>query len=209
VDRADIREGRVSRGLLWIAALAPQVLLVAGMVAAEEIARLRGTEVVLEVRAYDPMDLVSGRYVSTPLAIARLDGSALPHPDPMPEVGSTVFVRLAKSDPFWKATEVLCALPEPQNRTGEAFLRAKVDRSWAPQVSKEIHLSFEIDRFYIPEEAEDPSVWRGGDTERRRLSVIARITRSGRAHLVDLLVDGKPYADWNREEKRKAAQPIR
>lgn len=194
----------MNRGLLWVAALAPQVALVAGIAISEEIGRLRGTEVVLEVRAYDPMDLLSGRYISTPLAISRLDGTAVSHPDPMPEVGSTVFVRLAKGEPYWTAAEVRSSLPEPRDPALNVYLRAEVGGSWSSRPTGELHLSFDFDRFYISEDAEDPSVWRAGESERHRLAAVARVTPSGRAHLVDLLVDGKPYADWNREAKRKS-----
>jgi uncharacterized membrane-anchored protein len=185
-------------------ALAPQVALVAGIAIAEEIGRLRGTEVVLEVRAYDPMDLLSGRYIRAPLAIARLSGTAVSHPDPMPEVGSAVFVRLAKGEPYWTATEVRTSLPEPRDPALNVYLRAQVEGSWSARPTGELHLSFDLDRFYIADDAEDPSVWRAGESERHRLAVVARVTPSGRAYLADLLVDGKRYADWNREAKRRA-----
>jgi uncharacterized membrane-anchored protein len=191
----------VNQGVLWIAAVAPQVALVAGIAIKEEIGRLRGTEVVLEVRAYDPMDLLSGRYISTPLAISRLAGSSVTHPDPMPEVGSTVYVRLSPGKPYWTASEVRTSLPEPRDPALNVYLCARVQGSWSARPTGELHLSFDLDRYYVSEDAQDPSVWRAGEGERHGLAVVARVTRSGRAHLVDLLVDGRPYAEWNRAKR--------
>jgi uncharacterized membrane-anchored protein len=196
----------VNRGLVWIAALAPQVALVAGIAITEEVGRLRGTEVVLEVRAYDPIDLLAGRYIHVPLAISRLPGPAVAHPDPIPEVGSTVFVRLAKGDPYWTAAEVRTSLPGSRDPALNVYLRGQVDGSWSSRPTGNLHLKFDLDRFYISEDAEDPSVWQAGEGGRHRLAVVARITPSGKAHLVDLLVDGKPYAEWNREAKRKSGR---
>ncbi len=195
----------MSRGRLWIAALAPQVALLVGMVAVEEHGRATGAEVVLEVRAYDPMEPVAGRYISVPLAISRLDLTKIPHPEPIPSYGSRVYVRVTKGETTWQAAQVAAELPESPGGLEGLFLRARVESPWNPEVSKELRLAYDIDRFYISEDAEDPSVWRMNDTGRRRLAVVARVTASGRAHTVDLLVDGRPYQEWNREQRRRSA----
>lgn len=187
----------MSRGLAWILALAPQFAVVAGIVVREEIARASGTEVRLEVRAVDPMDLLSGRYVSVPLAIARLDLARVPHPDPSPATGSVVYVRLRRGDPNWEAAEVVADRPDA---SGGTFVRGELERTWGPEMGPHIWIDFAADRFYIPEDAADPSRWGWNENRRYALSVVARIDGSGRLHVVDLHVDGRPFAEWNAEQ---------
>lgn len=192
----------MSRGIAWILALVPQVAVVGGMIVNEEIGRARGTEVLLEVRAFDPMDMLSGRYVSTPLAMARLESAKVAHPEPTPEAGSRVYVRLRKGETYWEAAEVSATRPDP---SAGPFLRARTGWFWSrqPELNLSIQLEYDIDRFYISEDAADPSVWDTGENRRHQLAVVARVDSSGRAHVVDLRVDGRPYAVWNREQRGK------
>lgn len=179
----------MSRGTLLLLCLAPQFALVAGVVAREELQRRQGVEVVLEVRAVDPMSLFSGRYVSTPLAITRLDGRETRIPDGLAP-GGEVFVELRRGPAAWEAAAVL---REEPRESGLVFLRG----TWTARGE----VDYGVDRFYIPEDGRDPSAlarrFPGGAAP---LLAVVRIGPHGRGTLTDLLVLGKPYSQWNADE---------
>jgi uncharacterized membrane-anchored protein len=185
----------VKRGLALLLCLAPQFLVVAAMVAREEVGlrrgvqvRLevglrRGVQVRLEVRPVDPMSLFAGRYISVPLAISR--------PDPKHtrferefESGNVVYVRLQRAEPFWQAAEVASHPPaEPE----AVFLEGV----W----NERGRIEFGLDTFYIPQDGADPS--------RLPLTLLVRVSPEGRGQIEDLLVQGRPYAGWNAEQKSR------
>ena len=183
---------------LFALALAPQLALLAGLVVREEHARATGTEVVLEVRAYDPMDPLSGRYIRVPLAIARIELADVKHQGPLPEQGSIVYVRLEKREKQWEPIE-LCA-QEPDAALGP-FLRARRELRWASDTTNFVQLDYELDRFYISEKANDPTGFVNGQWQAHALKVVVRVTGAGRGAITDLLVDGQPYAEWNRAQR--------
>jgi len=177
-------------GFAWLATLGVQALLLVGLVAREEYALTHGTPVVLEVRAVDPMDLLTGRYVSVPLAIGRLDLGRLKHPEDDLQRGETVFVRLERAADVYDAVEVL---PDGFARPAGIWARARVESSGASETT----LDFGVDRFYISESARDPSIERTRDGMRHKISVAARIAKDGRVTIEDMLVDGESFAVWN------------
>jgi len=187
----------VSRALLFALALLPQLVLVAAIAAREEIGRATGTEVVLEVRAVDPMDLLSGRYVTIPLAISVLERERFPDFVKGFEHDDEVFVLLRPGERHWEAGEV--RLDRPSAPDGP-FLRGRVRHLWVPDPERDLFVEYEIDRFYIPHDAADPSVWDANGNRRHELAVVARVDSRGRPHVVDLLVDGRPYEEWNRAQ---------
>jgi uncharacterized membrane-anchored protein len=171
----------VNRGLAFLCAVAPQVLLVAALAAREELGLRQGVEVRLEGRPIDPMSLFAGRYVDVPLAIEVLspDHTRI---EPGLRPGDEVCVRLERSEPVWKAVEATRAPPREE---GAVFLRG----TW----QEPNHVRYGIDTFYIPQDGADPS--------RRALLLVLRITRDGRGHIADLLVEGRPYMEWNAAHK--------
>jgi uncharacterized membrane-anchored protein len=172
----------VKRPLAFLLCVAPQFLVVAAVVAREEVALHAGVEVRLEVRAVDPMSLFAGRYISVPLAIQRLDKTV--HVEPGIEPNQTVYVRLARGEPFWSAVDVT---REPPRATGDVFLRG----TWI----ESNRVSYGIDTFYIPEDGADPS--------RLALTAVVRVTREGRGLIEDLLVGKQTYAQWNAAQKSR------
>lgn len=164
----------------------PQFLLVAGLAVREEWALATGAVVVLEVRPYDPMDPLAGRYLRTPLAIERLDLAAIVHDEGV-FAGGDVWVVLAPGAPCWKPVAVRAARPESDE--GRVCLCGEVI---AGQTHGQVlAVRYAIGRFYIPAGGKDPSA-------RADLALRLRVTASGSAAVEDLLVGGKPYADWNR-----------
>jgi hypothetical protein len=95
----------MSRALRFWSAIAPSFLAVAAIAARAEWLLQTGVEVRLEVRPYDPMDALSGRYLAVPLAIQRLGAEVPRDLDPY-RLGETVWVRLAAGDPCWRPVGV-------------------------------------------------------------------------------------------------------
>jgi uncharacterized membrane-anchored protein len=167
----------VKRGLALLLCIAPQFLVVAAMVAREEVGLRRGVEVRLEVRPVDPMSLFAGRYISVPLAISRPDAKHTRFEKDL-EPGSTVYVRLERAQPFWKAVEVTSRPPaEPE----AVFLEGV----W----NERERIEFGLDTFYIPQD--------GGDPSNLPLTLVVRVSPEGRGQIADLLVQGQSYAEWN------------
>lgn len=181
--------------LAFVLAVAPQFLLVAGLAVREEIVRSTGVEVRLLVRPYDPMDPFAGRYLGTPLAIDRLDLTTLPHDDGLFD-GGVVWVTLAPGPRHW--TPVAVRRQRPDIPAGGVGLRAEVRSAPSDQATNVLWLDYGLHRFYIPQDGKDPTTWRRSDGQRPELLLVARVAASGRAAVVDLLIDGEPYATWNR-----------
>jgi uncharacterized membrane-anchored protein len=181
---------------IWIATLAVQGLLLGGLVAREELELTRGTPVVLEVRAVDPMDVFSGRYVSVPLAISHLDAATVAHPEPMPPTGETIYVRLERAQDVFQAVEVARA---PIDDSQSIWARATLASSPG---SSTIDLDFGVERFFISEVAQDPSFRRDASGARLRITVAARVASDGRVRFEDLFVDGERYAAWNARQPK-------
>lgn len=185
----------MNRSLTLLLALAPQFALVAGLALREEYARATGRELLLEVRAYDPMDALSGRYISTPLAITRIELSGLPHDEELAEVES-VWVVLAPGEHYWEPAAV--RVERPELAANHACLRARVESVGEHEGQALLELEYPIERFYIPADGRDPSLlWASGE-QRSQLAVRVKVTGSGYASVEDLLIDGVSYAEWNR-----------
>ncbi len=183
----------------WFATFLAQALLLFGMVAREEFARSHGTKVVLAVGAIDPMDVLSGRYVSVPLKISTVDLESVSHPAEMPQPGETAFVRLEKRQDVFEVAEIAAEPAVP----GGLWARATVStRTEITEATRLIQLDFGVDRFYIPETGNDPSFARRASGERVEIRVAARIAPDGRIVIEDMLIDGVPYEQWN------SAQPL-
>lgn len=174
---------------LWLsAAIVPSFLAVLGLVVHSEVSLSRGVEVRLEVRPYDPMDALSGRYLAVPLAIERLD-PALVRGGRELGGGETVWVHLAPGTPWWSATAVTTSPPADDT----IALRGAVHVAYA----EAIWVEYGFDRFYIPHEGADPT----RSTERPELGAVVRITPEGRGYLTDLLVDGESWSDWSARQE--------
>ena len=96
-------------------------VVVAVLAAHAEWALRTGHEVRLEVRAYDPMDPLSGRYLAVPLAI-ELPGAALPRDRGRYDPGDHVWIRLERGDPWWRPVSIHRSPPF----AGTVAIRARV-----------------------------------------------------------------------------------
>lgn len=175
--------------LRFFAAVAPSMLAVAAVAAHAEWLLRQGTEVRLEVRPFDPMDALSGRYLAVPLAIRRL-GAEVPRAQDRYAAGASVWVRLAPGEPWWRPVSVV----DTPATAPDLALQARVQH----QAGDELWLDYDLDRFFIPHDGADPTT----TPEQHRLTAVVRITADGRGMFTDLLVDGEPYAAWNARQPR-------
>jgi uncharacterized membrane-anchored protein len=83
------------RRLVFWTLVAVQALVPLGLIAWNEVALARGTEVTLRTVPVDPLDLFRGRYVTL-----RYEISALPTP-PGSKPGDTVYVALRRDGDRW------------------------------------------------------------------------------------------------------------
>ena len=171
----------MKRGLALLLCLAPQFLVVAGLVAREEVGLRRGVQVRLEVRPVDPMSLFAGRYINVPLAISRPDPKHTRFEKDLGP-GSVVYVRLERAQTYWQAVEVTS---RPPAEAESVFLEGR----W----SESQRIEFGLDTYYIPQD--------GGDPSRLPLTLLVRVSPEGRGQIEGLLVQGQPYAEWNEAQK--------
>ena len=182
----------MTRLQIFLAILAPQLLMLVGLVIRSETIRQTGTQVVLRVEPYDPMHPFMGRFVRTPLEIERLEESAITFLDALPEEGQTVYVGLVPGEPVWEARFLTPRPPEPSANL--VFLRGEFVRSEAGT----IWLELGHDEYYIPHDADDPSfTFQADGIERAELALVLSVDSSGTAVTEDLLVDGQPFLEWN------------
>lgn len=185
----------MNRAVTFLCAVVPQFLLVGGLVVREEYVRATGRAVLLEIRPYDPMDPLSGRYLGTPLAIERLDLGRLPHDDGLRE-RDEVWVVLAPGPKFWEPVAVRAARPEAG--PDQVVVYGEVDRQPLREADVVLVVEYPIGRFYIPEDGKDPTGWQPRGEPRPEVALLVKVAASGRMTIEDLLVDGRPYAEWNR-----------
>jgi uncharacterized membrane-anchored protein len=196
----------MNRTLAIVLALLPQVLLLGWTIAREELALRDGIPVVLEVRGYDPVDALSGRYIRVPPAIRTLAADDVSIVADRIEAGATVWVGLVRAEPFWRPLELRVEEPPPNDDRDRVWIRGRLEKEWQrPQAGRyrgSLTVDYGFDRFYIPEAARDPTWATGADGRRAQLSLLVRVRASGEAAIEDLRVDGEPYADWNRRQPR-------
>lgn len=195
----------------WCLAIVAQFAFLGAMVAVQESRLANGERVVLAVEPVDPFDPLSGRYLAIRVVVARVDpvaveivaGDDVRRPDAAD--GSGVVDRYHGQDAALElATE---GSPRAARRllVGDAaaqarspFLRARV--LWSGDATH--HLDLGLDRYYIPGDAEDPTLWWNRQTTRPALTLAVRVAADGSSTIEELLVDGVPYPEWNRAQRK-------
>jgi uncharacterized membrane-anchored protein len=200
----------MTKGTLFRIAVALQVALLGWMVAASERTLSRGTLVVLKVRPVDPIDYMTGRFVRVRPEIATLDLAVVPLvgepgessngvlPGDSPYAGllnDPVLVELRPAGGLWIATRVVWAGGAVAPHA--PYLRGRVESVH----ENHLDVDYGLERFDIPYDAEDPSpLTRSGE---HVVALAVRVADDGRSVTEDLVVDGRPFAEWNAAEKAK------
>jgi uncharacterized membrane-anchored protein len=195
----------VNRKLLFCVAVALQLVVLGWMVAAKERALATGARIVLKVEPYDPLDHLSGRYIQITPAVARIDtskvvlfrGDAGDGPTAAaaaaPLTDRAVFVEFVQDGEIWSASRVVVEGAGVPPHV--PFLRARV----TGQTGALLELDYALNRFFIPADGRDPS--RLVRDEKHSVRVVVRAPADGVGVVEDLLVDGKPWKEWDAAER--------
>ncbi len=206
----------------WLLAIVAQFAFLGWMVGAQERLLATGESVVLAVAPVDPFDPLAGRYLAIRAELSRLDLAAFEAAGHSIVVGADVPPAAVNGEPLLRFAGRPAALelaregsPRAAHRlligaaAAEArppFLASRV--LWSNQGLLELDLG--LDRYYIPGDAEDPTLWWNreidGRTQRPTLTLVVRVTAEGKSAIEELLVDGVPYPEWNRSEQARLAR---
>jgi uncharacterized membrane-anchored protein len=175
---------------LLLLVLALQCGWIGYTVATQELALARGQVILLETQPLDPRDPLRGDYVRLNYKISDVRRNLL-IPPVAGEVraGTAVYVALApcRTNEFWGITRASLVRFTPANN--EVLLHGKSEWSWRND-TQSIHVEYGIERFFVAEGRGNPT---------GKLTVQAAISKSGRASIKEVLVDGKPYAEVMRK----------
>ena len=140
----------------FYAAVAFQLLLMAGLILSKQATLWTGRPVVLETVPVDPRDLFRGDYVVLSYKISALDPVQVSLP-PRVERGQSVYVSLRRPDPpdrFWTASAVSLEKPTDGATT---FLRGRALEAYpggrAPDFrpADRLRLEYGIESYFVPE----------------------------------------------------------
>jgi uncharacterized membrane-anchored protein len=170
---------------LLIIILALQTAWILGTTFMQEHALTSGKLVLLETRPADPRDLLRGDYVilSYKISDVALDLFSPPRTNGLPP-GQTVYVAL---EPRGRFHEVTLASTEPiASATGYVVLKGRTQTWWTGNTRANVHLAYGLERYYVREGTGNP---------RGKITVQAAVPGSRHAHIKEVFLDGKPYAE--------------
>lgn len=169
---------------VWVAL---QVAWIGGTVAREESLLRQGAVVLFETAPVDPRDLLRGDYVilnypfsSVPRSLFGEDTATSLAP------GAKVYLRMEKRGDYY--------VPGAASRTpfpieaDRPMLRGEVLGQWDSDAgtNQTVRLRFGLERYYVREGTGEPQ---------GKLTVEAVLSRSGRALIRQVYIDGKPYSE--------------
>jgi len=182
--------GRIPKVLLFAAVAIIQIALIAMMVVDRAQVLRDGKEVTLATRPVDPRDFLRGDYVVLNYDISSMSAGALKDA-PSSGKGTVVYVKAAPKDNVYAAVSVH---KEPVAVTENEVLirgRASYGATCGPEhhsFCDTIQIRFGIESYFVPQ-------GEGREIEKARnqgkVTVVAAVTRSGRAAIKRLLVDGE------------------
>jgi uncharacterized membrane-anchored protein len=183
--------GRIPKVFLFAAVAIIQVVLIVMMVVDRAQVLRDGIEVTLATRPVDPRDFLRGDYVVLNYDISALPAGALKD-TPSSGKGTVVYVKVAPKGNVYAAVSVH---REPVPVTGDEVLirgRAASGAGCGPDNSSfcgDLRIRFGIESYFVPQ-------GEGREIENARnegkVTVVAAVTRAGRAAIKRLLVDGEP-----------------
>jgi uncharacterized membrane-anchored protein len=179
---------------LFVLVLALQGAWILGTAAMQERALRVGQLVLLETQPVDPRDLLRGDFVRLNYKISDLPRETFFEPRPAGEIppGTTVFVALvpAGTNEFYQVARASTEKFTPA--ANEVLLRGRAAPGWRNGTGS-VHLEYGLEQYFVAEGTGNP---------RGKVTVQAAITRSGRASIKEVFVDGKPYAEAMKDAGR-------
>lgn len=183
---------RIPKSVLFGAAVAVQVALLAVMVF-DRVQILRdGAEVKLATRPLDPRDLLRGDYVVLGYDISQVPAGEFRYKRSDAR-NRTVYVKLALShDGFYDAVSVHAdrvAVNSPEVLIRGRILYGVNCGPTGDSFCDRLQISYDLEKYFVPEgegrKLEDAR-------NQRKLTVVAAVLPSGRAAIKRLLLDGEP-----------------
>ena len=181
---------RVPRPIWFAPAGVIQLGLIAAMVIDRASILREGAEVTLQMRPVDPRDFLRGDYVVLSYDISTVPAGELKGKLPQNREPH-VFVKLArKDDGYYSATSAhLERVPVGER---EILIRGRVTNWRWCESCDNLSVRYGLEKFFVPE-GEGRALEQARN--QRKLAVVAAVTRSGRAAIKRLLLDGKPVYD--------------
>jgi uncharacterized membrane-anchored protein len=176
--------------LLWFAfVLALQGAWMLATTFTQERALRVGQLIMLETRPVDPRDLLRGDFVILNYKISDVTLSAFtPARTNAPADGTTIYVALAPvgTNSFY---EIMRASTEPlEPVAGQVLMQGQSRHGWGN--GSTVRVEYGLERYYVSEGTGNP---------RGKLTVQAAVSKSGRATIKEVFVDGKPYIEAMKE----------
>lgn len=146
-----------------------------------------GAEIVLKTEPLDPRDLFRGHYARLNYDVSRIKKTALATGEKFSR-NDPVFVALAAGDDgYWRVVTASKKYPAPE--AGQVVMQGTV--RWA--YSKDLRVRYGIEKYFAPK-AEALKLEKL-TRDRVPVGVIVRISKSGRAAISGLMINGRKVYD--------------
>jgi uncharacterized membrane-anchored protein len=179
---------------LLLLVLALQVAWVLGTVVRQENLWRVGQVVLLETQPVDPRDPLRGDFVRLNYQISDVPRQRFIAPPLTGDLpyGAKIFVAIAPAgtNRFYEVTRAGREWFPPAET--EVILRGKAVGSWRNRTNS-IHVEYGLEHYFVAEGTGNPH---------GKLTAQAAVTKSGRASLKEVFVDGKPYAEAMKADGR-------
>ncbi len=171
---------------LLILVLVLQSAWLLGTVAVQEHALAAGKVILLETERVDPRDLLQGDYLILNYKISDVPtnlfsppvGKDLPH-------GTKIFVALAPTTNQFFAV-VRASTNQLTPDADQVLLQGRSAWTRWNAPTNSIHIEYGLERFYVAEGTGNPA---------GKLTAQVVVPASGRGHVREVFVDGRPYAE--------------
>jgi uncharacterized membrane-anchored protein len=170
---------------ILILVLALQSAWLLGTVVVQERALASGKVILLETQRIDPRDLLQGDYLILNYKISNVPTNLFSPPvkKDLP-YGTKIFVALAPgTNQFHVVTRA--STNEFAPSADEVLLKGKSAWERWNSPTNFVHVEYGIERFYVAEGTGNPT---------GKLTAQVVVPSSGRGHIKEVFVDGKPYA---------------
>ena len=173
------------RARLFVAAIVLQALVLVGWAAGLDLQLARAPRIRLEVVQRDPRDLLRGDYVMLQYAIDEIPLEMIA--GGRPEHGDRLWVTLEPKDGLHVAVAASRARMTlaPEQRLIVGHVRSFMGPGTRGGTSPRVFVEYGIERLYVAEGR--------GMVPRGRVEAELALPSSGRALLIRLFVDGRPY----------------
>ena len=170
---------------ILILVLALQSAWLLGTAVVQERALATGKVILLETQRVDPRDLLQGDYLILSYKISNVPTNLFSPPVTKDlRYDTKVFVAVAP------ATNQFCEITRASTNefapsANEVLLKGKSSRSWNSPTNS-VHVEYGIEHFYVTEGTGNPT---------GKLTAQVVVPPSGRGHVKEVFMDGKPYAE--------------